>query len=406
MANTFEVTTWMVKEALRHFENQLTLTRFVDKDPAYLEGFTSEAFRPGTTINIPKPHRAVATSGAVASFPDITEEYVSLTVGQYNSSFAPLSIEMATSVQRDQWSERYIKPHAIALANQVDSDGFAAILTGVGNAVGTAGTTPNTFKLFTDAMAVIDEHAAPMDGDRAVILNPAAQSSMVDVLKGLFQSSTDIAEQYKTGKMGTAAGGKWSMDQNVAGHTTGQQGGTPLVNGGSQTGATLACDGWTASAANRLKKGDSFTIAGVNAVNPVSKTDTGRLQTFVVTADTSSDGGGAIAALPIYPPITVSGSTQTVTASPADNAVITCNTASVVQRDNIVFHKKALTMVSVPMPIYKGLDLCVEEHDPDTGITMRIVQGMDITNDKLLCRLDVLYGWCVPRGEWACKVLG
>jgi hypothetical protein len=53
------------------------------------EGLHSPTFSPGTTINIPKPARATATSGATASFPDHTEESMSVTVGQYNASFAP-----------------------------------------------------------------------------------------------------------------------------------------------------------------------------------------------------------------------------------------------------------------------------------------------------------------------------
>lgn len=402
MPNVFKVTTWMAKEALRHFENNCTLTKFVNKD--YMKDFTEKSFRPGTSINIPKPLRAVATSGATASFPDVTEESVSLTVAQYNASFAPLSIEMTTSVYRDEWSERYIKPHAIALANQVDKDGFAILLAGVGNAVGTAGTTPTALSTYLTAGAIIDEQAAPVDGQRSIIINPAAQAKIIDSLKGLFQSSTDIAKQYAEGKMGMAIGAKWSMDQNVVTHTTGNST-TASVDGASQTGSTLAIEDLTATTGT-LKKGDVFTIAGVNSVNPVSKADTGRLQTFTVTANATADGSGNVAALAIFPPITTSGSTQTVTASPADEAVITLNTASVVQADNLLFHKDALTLVTVPMATYGGLDKSAVEYDPDTGISIRVTQGMDVTNDKLLCRLDVLYGWAATRPEWACRILG
>lgn len=393
----------MARETVRHFENACTLTKFVDK--RYMDQFTEETFRPGTSISIPRPFRASATSGATASFPDVAEDNVTLTVAQYNASFAPTSVEMSTSVSRQQWSERYLKPNAIALANQVDSDGFTATLATVGNATGTAGTTPSALSTYLTAHAIIKENGAPVDGDVAVIINPTAEASIVDTLKGLFHSSSDIEKQYKEGKMGLAIGAKWSMDQNVGTHTTGQQGGTPLVNTGSQSGATLITDGWTASAANRVKKGDTFTVAGVYAVNPVTKNSTGRLKTFVVTADTSSDGSGNLT-IPLAPSIVTSGATQNVSGSPADNAAITMNTASVVQADNLLLHKDALTLAVVPMSLYAGLDKSAIEHDPDTGIAIRVTQGMDITNDKLLCRLDVLYGWAVVRESWICKVLG
>lgn len=393
----------MAKEFLRHFENNCTLTKYVNKE--YMKDFTEKTFRPGTTINIPQPARFAVTSGATASFPDLTETSVALTVSQYNTSFAPLSIEMTTSVMRDQWSERYIKPQAIALSNQVDSDGFAAAMTGVGNATGVAGTTPSALSTYLTAKAIMSEQSAPVDDQISLCINPAAEASIVDSLKGLFHASTDIDKQYKEGRMGYVIGAKWSMDQNVSTHTTGQQGGTPFVNTGSQTGASLVTDGWTASAANRVKKGDTFTIAGVFTVNPVTKNSTGRLQVFTVTADTSSDGSGN-ATIPITPSIIVSGTTQNVSGSPADDAAITMNTASVVQADNLIFHKDALTLAVIPMVTYGGLDKSAVEYDPDTGISVRVTQGMDVTNDKLLCRVDVLYGWAVTRPEWACKVLG
>jgi hypothetical protein len=43
-------------------------------------------------------------------------------------------------------------------------------------------------------------------------------------LKGLFHSNSEIEKQYKEGKMGTAIGMKWSMDQLVAGRTVGHPG--------------------------------------------------------------------------------------------------------------------------------------------------------------------------------------
>jgi hypothetical protein len=404
MANTFKTTSWMAKEFLRHFENSNTFSKYVNK--RYASEYTKADFRPGTTISIPKPARFAVTSGATASFPDITEESVNLTVAQYNSSFAPTSVEMSVSVSRDQFSDRYLKPMAVALSSQVDKDGLALVYTTVANAAGTPGTTPSALSTYLTAKAIALEHGMPVDNDISIIINPAAEASIVDALKGLFQSSTEIEKQYKTGKMGMVIGAKWSMDQLVATHTQGQQGGTPLVNGASQTGASLITDGWTAAAANRLKAGDIFTVAGVFAVNPVTKQSTGRLQQFVVTADAASDGTGN-ATISISPSIVTSGTLQTVTGSPADNAAITVLGAGSAQAvHNVLFHRDAFTLASVPMQTYGGLDKSAVEYDPETGISVRITQGMDVTNDKLLVRADVLYGWAATRPEWASRVEG
>jgi hypothetical protein len=74
--------------------------------------------------------------------------------------------------------------------------------------------------------------------------------------------------------------------------------GTPLVNGASQTGASLATDGWTPNITGILKAGDYFAVGG---------------ELKIITADASSNGSGQ-ATLEFEPPLR---------ASPADNASIT-----------------------------------------------------------------------------------
>jgi len=86
----------------------------------------------------------------------------------------------------------------------------------------------------------------------------------------------------------------------------GAGGGTPLVNGASQTGRILNTDGWPNST-TVLRAGDLVQFAGSNKV-------------YMVTVNAISDGSG-VAALVINPGI-VAGQ------SPANNAAIT-TTASV-----------------------------------------------------------------------------
>ena len=79
----------------------------------------------------------------------------------------------------------------------------------------------------------------------------------------------------------------------------GSAGGTPLVNGGSQTGRSLVTDGWTVST-TIFKAGDYLKLAGNDKV-------------YMITADVSSDGAGN-ATISIEPALV---------SSPADNAVVT-----------------------------------------------------------------------------------
>jgi len=87
----------------------------------------------------------------------------------------------------------------------------------------------------------------------------------------------------------------------------GAGGGTPRVNGASQSGTSLVTENWTSAAAVRMKAGDCFTVAGLDVL-------------FRATADISSDGSGD-ATITIEPPI-VAGS------SPADEALLTIASAT------------------------------------------------------------------------------
>ena len=84
-------------------------------------------------------------------------------------------------------------------------------------------------------------------------------------------------------------------------------GGTPLVDGASQSGTSLVTDGWTAAAANRMKAGDCFTVAGLTVL-------------FRAVSDVASDSSGD-ATITIEPPI-VAGS------SPGNNAALTIASAN------------------------------------------------------------------------------
>lgn len=402
MANSVLTISMITREALRILENNLAFAKGVNRE--YDDQFAISGAKIGDTLNIRKPARYVGRSGAALSVEDHTETSVPLQLGtQFGVDVNFTSKELSLSL--DDFSKRVLAPAVATIANKIDRDGLS-LYKDVFNAVGTPGTTPTALKTYLQAGAKLDYNGAPRDGNRSVVIDPNAQVEIVDSLKGLFQSSNQIKDQYENGNMGMAGGFKWSMDQNVASHTTGQQGGTPLVNGASQTGASLITDGWTAAAANRLKQGDVFTIVGVYGVNPQSRQSTGALQQFVVTADAASDGSGN-ATISISPSIVTSGAFQTVTASPADNAAITVlGAASTATPANLAFHRDAFVFGCADLLLPKGVDMAARVSDKQLGMSIRMVRQYDINNDKFPCRLDVLYGWKTVYPELACRVQG
>lgn len=404
MANSILTPSVIAKEMLMQFKNGMGFSRNVDK--SYSKDFAKKGGKIGSSEKIRKPNRFTTTSGANYSAQDVTEDYYTLSIDtQKHVDFEFLSSDLTLSV--DEFSERYAKPAALALVNQVDLDGTTIAAKNVYNAVGTAGTTPSALLTYLEGIQKIYESAGPQDDQYSYIINPAAQTKIVDALKGLFADQSELSKQYKRGIMGMAAGGEWYMSQNLYSYTSGQQGGTPLVNGAVASGdSTLPTDGWTAAAANRLKAGDVFTIANVYKVNPITKQSTGVLQQFVATSDFASDGTGA-GNISISPTIYSTGSLQNVDALPADNAALTIlHGASDVTVNNLVMHKSAFSLAYVPLQMPQGVDFSAVETDPETGISLRLARQWDISTDKFKTRVDVMYGWGIARPEWASKVLG
>lgn len=404
----------ITNEALFVLRNNLTFTKRINRQ--FDASFGVDGAKIGTVLNIRKPARFIVTDGPGLQIQDITESSVPLALtSQEHVAFTFTTADRLLSI--DDFSDRLLQPAIAAIANKIDYDGLQ-LYKDVSNTVGTVGSTPATALVYLQAGAVLSNAGTPMDGRRSSVINPTFEATLVDALKGLFQSATQIKEQYEKGQMGMALGFEWYMDQNSAVHTIGLLGGTPLVNGAGQTGTSLVTDGWTASTLI-LNRGDVIQLGtgatGVYAVNPQSRASTGRLQDFVVTADVTSDGSGN-ATIPLGTAITPAGQFQTTNTTAADNtAIYVFNTAQAGQSAisatqtpvGLTFHRDAFTLATADLPLPTGgVVAAFRASDPDLGISLRVVQAYDINTDKMPLRIDVLYGWSTMRNEMACRVQG
>ena len=404
MANTLLTISMITREALRVLENNLTFTKQVNRQ--YDDRFGVEGAQIGTVLNVRKPPRYVGRTGTAISIEDATETQVSVTLDtQFGVDITFTSEDLALKIS--DFSKRFISPAVATIANKIDNAGMA-LYTSVYNSVGVPGTPgPTTLLAYLNAGVALDNDSAPMDGQRSICITPSQQAQIVNALKGLFQQSSAISSQYARGQMGTAVGFDWYMDQNCNTHTTGTftTGSTPLVKGAAQTGASLITDGWAASTAVILK-GDVFTIADVNHVNPQSLASTASAQQFVATANGTSDGSGNLT-VSISPSITTGTGFQTVDASPADNAAITMvGTEAKQSPQGLAFHKDAFTLAMADLPLPQGTDMAARVSDDQLGMSIRLIRDYDITTDKFPCRLDVLVGWAALRPELACRIQG
>ena len=411
MANTTLTASVVAKTALAILENELGVIKTLHR--AHEEEFSNRVngYKVGDEISIRRPADFTVRTGATLSTQDVIEGKTTLKIDQQiGVDFQFTSSDLTLSVEN--MAERIMKPAMSNIVNYVTNDCLTTMYKGVYNWVGTPGQTVNSFADFAKAPERLDEMSVPMS-DRTCVLSPADQWAMLGSQTGLYiQGAANSA--YREGDLGTIGGVRTMMSQVVPTHTVGPLGGTPLVNGATQNVSydtakntwtqSLITDGWTASAASRLKAGDVFTIAGVYMVNAKTKATTTILQQFVVTADVSSDGSGNLTAT-ISPPIITSGPHQTCSAAPADNAALTVvGTAATGYKQNIAYHKNTMALAIVPLEMpqaaYNGA------RESYKGMSVRVIPIYDGTNDISKWRLDLLYGRKVIDPRLATRLSG
>lgn len=391
MANTLLTNDIILKEALMEFENNLVLTKLARRD--YQDKFDATT---GQNIRIRKPTRYKGRTGRNAQIEAIQSRYVDLTIGeQIGVDIEVTSRELA--LELDDFSREILNPAMVTLANLVDGLLYDQAIN-IYNFVGTAGTAPNTFAVIDQAGALLDSLGIPRGKDRFLLEKSfdasATRSALYNTFNEMFNKDIIM-----NGGMGNLAGFDCYSVQNLkrpvfatdangnplASAATGVIG-TPLVNGASQTGATLITDGWTAGII--LKAGMTFSVAGINQVNPASREDTGQLAKFVLTADVTVDGSGN-ATLPISPAIALTGPYQNVTGSPANNAALTVNAT---HTKNLAFHREAFALVTLPMPVSTQNGVYQKNiRDPKgTNINIRMSRQYQIGPDTDVIRFDIL----------------
>ena len=400
MANSILTIDMITRKALEILENNLVLTRNVNRQ--YDDSFAVEGAKIGSTLRIRLPDRALVTDGAALQTQDDNEQFTTLTVA--NQKHIGINFTSAElTMQLDDFAERVLKPRISQLASSIDAD-VANAYKNIYASVGTPGTTPSTSLVLLQAQQKLNEAAAVMS-PRYATVNPAANAGLVEGMKGLFNPTDTISKQFKNGMMGTGVLGyeEVNMSQSIKQHTTGDWGTTITVTSAVTTqGSTTLPISFTGSS-KTWNVGDVFTVAGVFAVNPQTRESTGSLQQFVVTAATS---GSSTASLTVSPAMyTADQALATISAFPQASAVVTMlGSAATGYAQNLVYHKDAITFATADLLMPQGVDMASRQ--VHNGVSMRIVRQYDINNDRMPCRIDVLYGYSTIRPQMACRLWG
>jgi hypothetical protein len=404
MSNSLVTIDMVTREALRvaHESCQFIGTT----DLQYDENYAKTGGKIGSALRVRKPNQYVRTQGSrVMDVQDQAESTSTITLAtQDHVDMRFNSAELALSI--DEISKRYIEPAVKVLVSGIEADYLAYATKNVYNVAGTAGTAITSLATPGAARAKLNQGLAPKDGNRYVQMDSVQMGGFVDGLKGLFQDSTQIKEQYREGMVGRTGMADWYENEriwtlaNTADVAVTTASDAAVTDGG--TNITLASVS-TATAAGMV-----FTIAGVYACHPETKASLGYLQQYVITT-----GGTTTQA--VQPPTYLTGAKQNVcSATGAQLAVTAYNGTSVAvtfvgaastnYAQSLMYHKEAFQFVTADLPLMDDAHKCVRR--TQDGLSMRVWQASDIRNDELLMRIDILYGFAALRPEWACRMIG
>ena len=402
MANSLVTIDMITREALRIAHEKCQFIGTTDRQ--YDDSYGKTGAKIGSTLRVRKPNQYTRTTGSrVMDVQDQAESNGTITVAtQDHVDMRFNSAEMALSI--DEISKRHIEPAMSALVSGIESDYLAIATKATYNVASTAGTPPTDVVAVGAARAKLNQGLAPKDGNRYIQCDSVTMGGMVNGLKGLFQDSTQIKEQYREGMIGRTAMADWYENDRM----------WTLTNGSDVTctmaAAAAVVDGGNvmtmASLAAAPAVGAVFTVPGVFQCHPETKASLGVLQQFVIT-------NGTTTIQTVSPAIYLTGPRQNVCSSAGAKLTtasfdgtgivpVFVGAASTSYIQNLMYHKEAFQFVTADLPLMASSEKCVRRNQD--GLSLRVWQDGDIRNDELLMRIDILYGMAALRPEWACRI--
>ncbi|CDP52349.1 hypothetical protein [Devosia sp. DBB001] len=396
MANALLTPTAVTREALRILHQKLNFVGSINRQ--YDDSFAKEGAKIGSDLKIRLPNEYKVFDGPTMGNNDTQEQSVTLKVT--SQKHVPVNFSSAElTLSLDGFSKRILDPAMSVLASVIEADTMS-MYKDIYQQIDNQGQPATMAKLLAGRKKLVDS-LAPLS-DRTANLNTQDNVDLVDALKGLFQDSTAIKEQYREGMMGRTAGFDFYENTLWPAHNRGAANNaytTSTLVAALPVSATPVAQITVASGAGALNRGDIFTIDKAYAVHPETKISTGKLQQFVVTEDYA--GGAGV--VKISPAIVLDGARQNVVipTTSATAAIVVSGTVSTPHGISMLYHKDAFAFATADLVMPKGVDFAARE--VLDGISMRIVRQYDINNDKMPCRVDVLYGFKTIRAQLAAR---
>lgn len=400
--------------------------------------FAQKNNKVGASVMVRKPQRFSVKKGLVYVPQPIADTATPVTVSQvaqvgydWDSIEQTLGIRTGAIMNEKQLAaldNLYAGPASIALASTINAEAATYVADNTFNSVGTPGVAPTTQATYLAAGDLLVAQGLPNEEQKNLVLvtNRRMSSAFVNGTVGYFNPQTAISEQLERGEIvKRLMGYKIVQDQTINRHTVGTYSGTPLVNngagvvytstGGNNGTSSIPTDGW-GSGVSALNLGEKFmigsatsaTVGGVNSVHPQTKVDTGYQQQFTVLARiTDTTGAMTILCSPAITPTSIDPQYANVTGGAVDNAIITVvGTTGATGDQGLLMHPDSFAFVSVPLDgPGSGLGVNVENvTDPDTGISIQMMQAFEARTHTHIHGLWVLYDFSPLYRELSCVV--
>lgn len=386
--NTFLTSDIIAPVALATFKNNSPFLMTGNRN--YEGQFDKTEYQKGDTINIRRQNHFNVLDGRIGQIQPVREESVPLVIDhQYHHELAVTSKSLTLDI--DEFKERYIDPIVQEITFQAELDLAIDARNRLYLFSGAAGTPINTYQVIADTAAKMYEMAIPTNGMAYMALGPRDQAALKGSLQNSFNDVLNKSISQK-GRIGRLDIFDMFMSQALARQVAGVPGAGPiLVNsaGGVASGSVIPMDGFTNDTLV-FTRGDIFSIAGVQSVNPVGRKDTGQDMQFVVTADTTSNGSGE-ANVPVSPVIIseLSNPRRNVSNVIPDNGVVSPQGTHNV---NVAYIMRGLDIVNPPLETIDSVRQYVQK-DPATRTSLRVGFQGDILEDVNVMRIDALMGF-------------
>lgn len=398
MSNTIITTDLAAKEAVAEFHTEGQFINTVDR--GWEPEFKQSGYNPGATIRMRRPARFSVVQSSVATPEVVLEDYVSMTVLPYNVSVPWTDIEKQLSIGPDRLAERIFRPMSNALLAKAETVIAQTMAEGSTlNAGNSPGAAPSGPRSWSDGMARLMEQRVGQASEIFGASTYTAQSGLWDNTKALPNPTTQLSNQYLTGKLKNIAGINMMASPSIYRLTNGTGVNSDvslsviLIAGTTQTMTSVGVS-------KTFKKGQAFTIADVFEVDPQTKTTLANVKVFRLAADATSSGGEALTVV-LTEAVVLTGSQRNVSGAGAGGITATWlngGAASATSYQNLIWSPKAVAVAFLPpvMPQISGL-ASMKTLD---GIPVKTEFWRDGGNHQEFLRMDILMAVTVLRGGW------